>query len=225
MGTAAACLPGRVKKIMCELCRLVQKIRRAPAMFFGNEMRLSDLDNFLGGYQYALYNFSLEKSFDSLLPLPFRYFGPFAALKFGCSDDTFRWDKIILAQVSQNEEKAAALFFSLFDEFLAIKAVRVQYADLTADHLDFFHHDPGVPRRFGPKGEIPLYRRPSRVYLVKLSAGTVFLVETEEAYCLDWHLYAGRRQALREIERRFGAVSSFGRGCISMISGKAVVCG
>ena len=105
METAAVCLPGRAKKGMCELCRLVQKIRRAPGMYFGNEMRLSDLDNFLGGYQYALYNFSLEKPPDSLLPLPFRYFGQFVVLKLGCSDGTFHWDKIILAQVNKKNEK------------------------------------------------------------------------------------------------------------------------
>jgi phosphoribosylanthranilate isomerase len=92
---------------------LLRAIQKRPQMYFGKKS-LSDLFNFLSGFEYAL-NYS-ESNFET--ERFFQCFEQWALRKLtGKSESPYRWIGAILQKCSGDEEKAFDLFFALLEEY------------------------------------------------------------------------------------------------------------
>ena len=93
---------------------LILQIRERPAMYFGAKS-ISALDNFINGYTYACY----VKNIDENENPPWEDFHEFVRRHTGFSESTSGWCRMILSVNNQDEAESLAMFFKLFEAFLA----------------------------------------------------------------------------------------------------------
>ena len=109
---------------------LAQQIRTRPSMYFGNDIKLSNLDNMLWG-------FNLNSQKESVIP--FQYFNYWTKLKLNKFGSKYNWTVAILETCDHDEEKAFWKFYELLDEFIALKPKNLLVAELSADNFAFYY--------------------------------------------------------------------------------------
>lgn len=96
------------------LYELINLIRKRPAMFVG-AISITALQNFINGYTYACYVKDIEEDERP----PWGDFHEFVRARTGFYESTSGWCNMILDVSDRDETKALAMFFTLFDNFVA----------------------------------------------------------------------------------------------------------
>jgi len=105
-------------------------IRTVYQMYFGKDIKLSNLDN-------LLYGFNLNSKKESVVP--FQYFNYWTKLKLNKFGSKYNWTVAILETCNNDEELAFWKFYELLDEFILLKPNRLFIAELTSDNLAFYY--------------------------------------------------------------------------------------
>ena len=104
----------QVIELAKNLYALIDQIRKRPAMYFGADS-ITALQNFINGYIYACHAKDMEENERP----PWGDFHEFVRAKTGFYESTSGWCNMILDVNDRDEAKALAMFFVLFDTFLA----------------------------------------------------------------------------------------------------------
>jgi hypothetical protein len=92
---------------------LIQQISHRPGMYF-EEKSMSALYNFIKGFEMACHVHGIDEKASP----PFGEFHEFVRKKTSFSESTSGWRNMLLSFNSNDEEKALAMFFVLFEEFV-----------------------------------------------------------------------------------------------------------
>jgi hypothetical protein len=92
---------------------LIQQISHRPGMYF-EEKSLSALYNFIKGFEMACHVHGIDENESP----NFGEFHEFVRRKTGFSESTSGWRNMLLSFNDNNEEKALAMFFVVFEEFV-----------------------------------------------------------------------------------------------------------
>jgi hypothetical protein len=95
------------------LYEFIAQISQRPGLYF-EEKSLSALYHFINGYSLACH----LKGIDEHEIPPFGEFHEFVRRKTGFSETTSGWRNMLLSFNDNNEEKALAMFFVVFAEFV-----------------------------------------------------------------------------------------------------------
>jgi hypothetical protein len=108
---------------MSNLYVLISKIKKAPAMYLGWESVIC-LQSFLSGYSIAQYELGATPT---LQDKDFEEFPNWLRQKFSIQTSQ-SWASILLFY-SEDEQKALALFFEVFDEFVDRRQSSIEQTD------------------------------------------------------------------------------------------------
>ncbi len=93
---------------------LILQIHERPGMYF-DAGSISALENFISGYTYACYVKNINENENPA----WEDFHEFVRRHTGFSESTSGWCRMILSVNNQDEAKSLAMFFKLFEAFLA----------------------------------------------------------------------------------------------------------
>ncbi|GAA3763347.1 hypothetical protein [Flavobacterium ginsengiterrae] len=153
---------------------MAQLIRLRPAMYFGDDITLTGLSNFLFG-------FNLNVRIKSIPP--FEHFNVWLRRKLEIEhSSSMHWLHIILEKCNKDERKAFDIFYELLDEFILVQPIQIIETNLLESNFNFYYSK-GVPSRYiGEK--IIIEPAPYHIKLIKFDLYVW-------AYFFDFNYVAG----------------------------------
>lgn len=147
------------------LYELAQKVKQRPQMFFGKELRLSELAAFLFGY--GLHPVPVGD-------IPFEYFNRWTKHKLNTWGSNHNWVTVILKACNADEEKAFWLFFDLLEEFNAARPLSMHAVSLTEANFEFYYSRQNTYKnsRFIESRRI-VYPAPYHIKLIEFEHGVL----------------------------------------------------
>lgn len=136
-----------------------QQIRERPSMYFGNEIKITHLENMLWG-------FKLNSKKESAVP--FQYFNYWVKLKLNKFGSIYNWKVAILEICNQDEQLAFWKFYELLDEFILLTPKKLFVADLSADNLSYYYSKDNTHKDYRIIGADNRYVLDPAPYRIKL---------------------------------------------------------
>jgi len=136
-----------------------QQIRTGPSAYFRKDIKLSQLENILWG-------FNLNSQKESIIP--FQYFNYWTKRKLNKFGSKYNWMVAILESCNNDEEKAFWKFYELLDEFVVTKPKNLIISELSADNFAFYYSGDNKNKQYRIIGNDNRYILDPAPYHIKL---------------------------------------------------------
>lgn len=193
---------------------ILEEIRNCPALYLG-KASLIRLESFVHGYLTAFDDLQVTHGSEKLFPLPYWLFDSYVSSRYPSHGCEAGWSTIILKECREDDEKSFCTFYTLYDEFAALKAKSCCKVHLNKNNIAFHTANGRAPHRIISSKKLnktePLYKNPVEVYLIELTnnAGFLCFIRESNRNVLENRIFLHEQEAMQFSEACFGKLQGW----------------